>query len=510
MRTECRDRKEMIGKVKSVALAEQDRARLRLMLAGYCGLDGSIYPDSSLDRAVAHRLATRQVTDLGAYWPLLHAERERERELSSLIQLLLDREPAFFRDMQLYRDLHEIVLPELMASGRARLRFWSVCCGTGAGAYSLAIALAEYEAIHGPTNSEIFATDLDETALAAARRGCYPARALARLSDDLFQAYFSSDGASHCIASAVARRVTFVRHNLAESKLPPALTGMDVVIARRITNHLDSRMRNRLISQLATSLRPGGYLFAATNASTGEGQSHLEPVSTGHVPLLRKKTTAQDAIRPHPSATPNTSPSMVTTAPATPPERASSGWDEDPLPVQGFHKALETFQHGEYKAAWSELERLPADDPFWPEVYCLRAAVLVQQQRWEEAEAICQQLLAHDPWHADAHFLLGLRFHQQGQTEAAIESWKLVVIVQPEHWDTHFRLAETYRDQQDWELAFRAYRHTLNILDSRSAQVHQLSLAGLQADAVRQDCESRIRRLQWRLGMSNPPEEEDD
>lgn len=494
----------MIGKVKSIDLAEQDRARLRQMLAGYCGLDGSIYPDSTLDRAVAHRLATRQVADLGAYWPLLRAERE----LSSLMQLLLDQESVFFRDVQMYRDLQDLVLPELLASGRAGLRFWSVCCGTGAEAYSLAIALMEYEARHGPTSSEIVATDLDETALSTARRGCYYAGALSRLSDDLYQTYFSSDGESHCIASTVAQRVTFVRHNLAENNLPPALTGMDIIIARRITKHLDSRMRNRLISQLAGSLRPGGYLFAATNDSTGEGFSHLEPISTGQVPLLRRKTTTRDDVRPRPSAAPSTSQPPAATAP----ERASSGWDwdVDPLPVQSFHKALETFQQGEYEAAWSELERLPADDPFWPEVYCLRAAVLIQQQRWEEAEAICQQLLAHDPWHADAHFLLGLRFDQQGQTETAIESWKLVVIVQPEHWDTHFRLAETYRGQQDWELAFREYRHTLNILDSRPAAVHQLSLAGLQADAVRQVCESRIRRLRWRTGMSNPPEEVGD
>jgi chemotaxis protein methyltransferase CheR len=180
---------------------------------------------------------------------------------------------------------------------------------------------------------------------------------------------------------------------------------------------------------------------------------------------------------------------------------------KDPVSVQGFHKALKAFQRGEYETAWSELQRLPADDPFWPEVYCLRAGVLVQQRHWEEAEVACQQLLAHDPWHADAHLLLGILLQQQGQTEAAIESWRLVVTVQPEQWDAHFRLAESYRDLQAWTPAQREYRHTLNILDSLPVERHKLSLAGLGADQVRQICESSLRRLQWHVGMSAPPEE---
>jgi chemotaxis protein methyltransferase CheR len=481
------------------------------MVASYCGLDGSIYPDEILDRAIAQRLAACQVADLDAYWPLLHTEQEGERELGSLYQLLLDPEPAFFKDMHLYRALYERILPELQASDRTPLRFWSAGCGTGAEAYSLAIALTEYETQHGPLQTKIIATDLDEAILAIARRGSYNRRALQKVPDDLRQPYFAPEGKNYRLVSTVAQRVVFMRFNLAEAQRPPALRDMDVILAQRIMSHLDFRARNRLMARLTASLRPGGYLLAAANhAAAGQDVGDLGLVATGHASLFRKdQSTKQRARRTRPSP-PSKEPQPPTDT--VPPQRSEEPGQKldpvtDPVSVRGFHKALKAFQRGEYETAWSELQRLPADDPFWPEVYSLRAGVLVQQRRWDEAEVACQQLLAHDPWHADAHLLLGILLQQQGKTEAAIESWRLVVTVQPEQWDAHFRLAESYHDLQAWTTAQREYRYTLNILDSLPVESHKLSLAGLRADQVRQICESSLRRLQWHLRMSAPPEE---
>ena len=72
------------------------------------------------------------------------------------------------------------MLPDLIAQAREHgneLRIWSAGCATGEEAYSLAILVAEALGDELERfNVQIFATDLDEEAVAFARRGVYPAR----------------------------------------------------------------------------------------------------------------------------------------------------------------------------------------------------------------------------------------------------------------------------------------------------------------------------------------------
>jgi two-component system CheB/CheR fusion protein len=95
----------------------------------------------------------------------------------------------FFRDPALFTALRERVLSEPVADARSRgnvLRIWSTGCATGEEAYSLAIMLAETLGDElGRFTVQIFATDLDEDAVAFARRGIYPSVALADVPEDV-------------------------------------------------------------------------------------------------------------------------------------------------------------------------------------------------------------------------------------------------------------------------------------------------------------------------------------
>src|SRR4029453_14299976 len=82
----------------------------------------------------------------------------------------------FFRDADAFIALANRVVPAIFESkqGGDQVRVWCAGCATGEEAYSLAILLAEYSAslIDAPT-IQIFATDLDEAAVAHAREGVY-------------------------------------------------------------------------------------------------------------------------------------------------------------------------------------------------------------------------------------------------------------------------------------------------------------------------------------------------
>ena len=77
----------------------------------------------------------------------------------------------FFRDPTLFATLRQTIIPELVDAARENkreLRIWSAGCATGEEAYSLAMLVADYLGDRREqTPVRIFATDLDDSALAA-------------------------------------------------------------------------------------------------------------------------------------------------------------------------------------------------------------------------------------------------------------------------------------------------------------------------------------------------------
>jgi two-component system, chemotaxis family, CheB/CheR fusion protein len=83
-------------------------------------------------------------------------------------------------------------------------------CATGEEAYSLAILIAEEAArrkLSVPV--QIFATDLDEGALATARQGLYPHAIEADVSDERLQRFFVKDGSQYRIRQEIREMVLF-------------------------------------------------------------------------------------------------------------------------------------------------------------------------------------------------------------------------------------------------------------------------------------------------------------
>ncbi len=343
------------------------------------------------------------------------------------------------------------------------------------------------------------------TALEKARRGCYGERAIRLVPDELRRRYFSSEGQTFCVTPEVERLVTFRQHNLAAEESDPELFNMDVIFCRNVTIYLSETTRDRLNARLAHSLREGGYLFVASAETMGHDRDRLELMSTGKTFLFRKKRPSARRATPPLPALPGDRPPIAlapvdeaifpthlpspTVVPATEPaiEYTSS--------AAILPRVMKAFQLQDYADALHELDHIAEDQTFWPEAHCLRAAILLQQERLEEAEAACQQLLAHDPWHADAHFLMGLVFRQQGQGGTAIQSLRQAIYLQPSHRDAHFYLAEIYHALGLTDQAIREYRNTLNILTYRPEDSSTMHLSGLTDDILRQACEANLSKL---------------
>src|SRR6185436_9594535 len=97
-----------------------------------------------------------------------HVRRHPE-ELHSLLRDLLISVTNFFRDPEAFRRLETVVVPRLF-DGKGpgdQIRVWVTGCATGEEAYSIAMLLAEHaDTLAGPPAVQVFATDIDEDALA--------------------------------------------------------------------------------------------------------------------------------------------------------------------------------------------------------------------------------------------------------------------------------------------------------------------------------------------------------
>jgi hypothetical protein len=135
------------------------------------GHDFSNYKRATVLRRIERRISVHSLPDLPAYAEYV---RENPEEPRALLKDLLISVTNFFRDPKPWEFLEKDVIPKILAAKKAGepVRAWVVGCATGEEAYSLAMLLAEKTlgTIDSPP-IQIFATDIDEQAIATAREG---------------------------------------------------------------------------------------------------------------------------------------------------------------------------------------------------------------------------------------------------------------------------------------------------------------------------------------------------
>jgi len=139
------------------------------------GHDFRDYKERTFQRRVQRRMQVVQTTKLEDYAERLQREPD---EVSALFRDLLIGVTDFFRDAAAFQALETLVIPKLFEDKGAddEVRVWVPGCSTGEEAYSIAILLREHvERSLSPPKVQVFATDIDETAMGGARAARYPA-----------------------------------------------------------------------------------------------------------------------------------------------------------------------------------------------------------------------------------------------------------------------------------------------------------------------------------------------
>ncbi len=240
--------------------------------------DLSLYKRSTLLRRIDRRMTLLGLPSMPAYAAFL---RDNPQERDLLFKEMLIGVTSFFRDPALWTELREQVLPALMAHTPSRpLRAWIVGCSTGEEAYSLAMVFLELcdtlPAAAG-CSLQVFASDLNADAIAVARKGQYPAQAIAHLPADRQARFFSSHGPYVQVDKALRDRVLFARHDVIQD---PPFTKLDLLLCRNVLIYFGSALQRRLISLFHYSLRPGGVMALGLSETVGRTTDQFIPLLT--------------------------------------------------------------------------------------------------------------------------------------------------------------------------------------------------------------------------------------
>ena len=251
------------------AATDEQRALERFLqeLRQRHGLDFTQYKPATILRRLQRRILATGTKTLDGYRVYL-ASHPQEAQL--LTNSLLIKVTEFFRDPDLFRYLQEVVVPELITSARTHeqtIRCWSAGCATGEEAYSLAILLAEALGEDLDAFSvRLFATDADPDAVAFARQGSYPERALAKLPEELVERYFTYEQDRFVVTKRLRTITVFGQHDLAQRAPFPR---MDLVLCRNVLIYFTAELQQRTLRLFTYALRDGGIMVLGKSESPG-------------------------------------------------------------------------------------------------------------------------------------------------------------------------------------------------------------------------------------------------
>ncbi|HEU5438397.1 MAG TPA: CheR family methyltransferase, partial [Ktedonobacterales bacterium] len=268
---------------------QQQRRAFQTILARlreYSGIDFAQYKRPTILRRLQRRMVAVSATTLADYAGYLakHPDEYKLLATSFLINVT-----EFFRDAEIFAALRDRVLPELIAQARTHgnlLRFWSAGCATGEEVYSLAILVAEAlgEELEQFT-VQMFATDVDAEAIAFARRGIYPAEALAAVPEALRARYFSKLDGDYEVSKQLRGLVVFGLHDLGRQAPFPHV---DLVLCRNVLIYFTPALQTRALQLFAVALHPGGYLMLGKAETVHPLEAYFAPAD-GQLKLYRRQ-----------------------------------------------------------------------------------------------------------------------------------------------------------------------------------------------------------------------------
>ncbi len=430
--------------------------------------------------------------------------QEDPEEVSHLINLLTNKETYFFRENPHYRLVTRVICPELLKNrvyfGQP-IKIVSAGCSSGEEPYSLVLALVEVFGEGITDQIEVVGLDIDHDVLHKASMAVYGAYSFRGVDSEILKNYFSPfAGNRNVLKASIREKVRFVQHNLADWPYPEDARGADLIFYRNVSIYYEEETQEQIYQNLARLLAPEGYLVTGSVEISHHDTGRLALKREDEIFYFCKETEASestDLLSGSPVQPLSSHPRNLTLENKsrfnTPQNAKPKTTDEDPT----FSRALGLSKDEQWEEALKTINELVRQDPENLPAYSLKAFILLQLNRDQETEQVCQQALKKNGLFVAPYLLLGLASQKNTDHPQAVHRLRKAIYLDPACWLAHFHLADSYRETGDTESARREYSVTLKLLESSGFENHGLPVfrSDFSESEITGICKDRLSQL---------------
>ena len=243
--------------------------KVKKMIYENSGLNCSGYRNEYLHRRFQIRLRVTGATTYGKYLVYL---KNNPEEYKNLLNDLTVNYTMFFRDPDVYTYLHKTLLPRILLSS-SHVRIWSAGCATGEEPYSLAILVHKVLG-HAIENHSVtlYASDIDNDALAKAQAGVYVKKQLGFLDSFSIDKFFTTEG-ENCKVNDFVKRMVHFEH--ADLNTPVLHQNIDLILCRNVMIYFSKESQQRIHMNFYNSLKDGGF-FVIGKSEILSGEPYMK------------------------------------------------------------------------------------------------------------------------------------------------------------------------------------------------------------------------------------------
>lgn len=269
--------------------------KIFMLLRTQTGHDFSMYKKSTISRRIDRRIAVHQLKDISEYVNYL---RENTHEIDVLFKELLIGVTKFFRDQDAFLAL-EKPLMDLLEKKKTddSIRIWVAGCSTGEEAYSITILLIEclekLKKHKNPHKIQVFATDLDPSAIEKARTGIYFDNASGDISVERLERFFVHQNNHYIVKKEVRESIIFAQHNIIKDS---PFTKLDLLCCRNLLIYLNTELQKRIMPLFHYSLNKNGILFLGNSETIGSFGNLFSPINSQFRIFSRKDVSSFSKI----------------------------------------------------------------------------------------------------------------------------------------------------------------------------------------------------------------------
>ena len=228
------------------------------------GYDFRQYARASIKRRIVGLLGVFGVERVADLLPLVLYQPDF---LAQALTWLSVPVSEMFRDPEEFQVLRERVIPELRSW--PQITIWQAGCATGEEVYSLAILLQE-EGLY--QRCQIFATDINDGALAKAEEGVFSLAHLREAEERYRRAggrhslsqYYQTSYDYGIIDQSLRENIVFAHHNLVSDGV---FCEVHLILCRNVFIYFDKTLQNRVMGLFAQSFARGGFLCLGAKES---------------------------------------------------------------------------------------------------------------------------------------------------------------------------------------------------------------------------------------------------